>query len=199
MDTFTKALKSLKTQGGQLDSVVVQRVLEGLLDGILILTCQGELVHASSSAYKILEKSTQGKLQTQLINREIKQICQAVIDSYELYPEQPIIVESELNNEGFDVLRMRARWLQLEADEEPLILITLEDQNLSSQNLAITEIQKYGLTPREAEVWLLRRANHSYKEIATELFISFNTVKKHVKNIHNKLKFHQFRQGSIAQ
>jgi DNA-binding CsgD family transcriptional regulator len=50
----------------------------------------------------------------------------------------------------------------------------------------IAEVDKYGLTPREAEVWLLRRAKYALKEIATELSISLNTVKKHIKNIHAK-------------
>jgi len=48
------------------------------------------------------------------------------------------------------------------------------------------EIEKYGLTPRESEVWLLYRANYSRKEIAAELFISIDTVKKHLKNIKTK-------------
>jgi DNA-binding CsgD family transcriptional regulator len=38
----------------------------------------------------------------------------------------------------------------------------------------------------EAEVWLLRRRHYTLKEIATELSISINTVKKHLKNIHAK-------------
>jgi DNA-binding CsgD family transcriptional regulator len=33
---------------------------------------------------------------------------------------------------------------------------------------------------------LLRRANYTCKEIAAELYISLNTVKKHMKNIHAK-------------
>ena len=59
MDTFAKALKTLKTQGGQLDGVLLQGVLEGFMDGILMLTLQGELVHVSSYAYQLLGKLTQ--------------------------------------------------------------------------------------------------------------------------------------------
>ena len=195
MDTLKKALKGLKTQGGQLNNVLMQGVLEGFMDGVLILSHQGKLVYASSNAHKIIEKITQSEMQAQLMSREIKRIYQAVRDSCELYPEKPIVIESEISNQGSEALRLRARWLQLETDKQPLILIILEDQNHSIQSLVITEAQKYGLTPREAEIWLLRRANYSYKEIATELFISLNTVKKHIKNIHGKLRFHQFRQG----
>lgn len=198
MDTFMEALKNLQIHGGPLDSVLVQGVLEGFMDGILILTHQEKLVHTNGNAYKIIDRLTQNQVKLQLIIRELKRISQAVIDSYELYPESPVIIESEINKDGSDVLRIRARRLQLDAYEQPLVLIILEDQKRSLQSLVTTETEKYGLTPREAEIWSLRRANRSYKEIAAELFISLNTVKKHVKNIRSKLKFHQFRQDSIA-
>ena len=129
---------------------------------------------------------------------EHRRMHHAVVDSCELYPENSIILESEMDNGGLDVLRIRARWLYLETYDQPLILIILEDQQCSLQNLITTEVKIYGLTPREAEIWSLRRANYSYKEIATKLFISLNTVKKHLKNIHHKLRFHQFRQDSLA-
>ncbi|MGA7937024.1 MAG: LuxR C-terminal-related transcriptional regulator [Kovacikia sp.] len=70
--------------------------------------------------------------------------------------------------------------------QRPCVLVTLEDRLQSIQNAAISEGQKYGLTPRETEVWLRHRANYSYKEIASELYITFNTVKKHMKSIYAK-------------
>lgn len=48
------------------------------------------------------------------------------------------------------------------------------------------DVQKYGLTCREAEVWFLHRNKYSYKEIADKLFVTINTVKKHMKNIYAK-------------
>ena len=48
------------------------------------------------------------------------------------------------------------------------------------------EIQRYRLTPREAEVWRLRKQGHTYQEIAQELFITISTVKKHVNSILSK-------------
>jgi DNA-binding CsgD family transcriptional regulator len=76
--------------------------------------------------------------------------------------------------------------LVLEENAHPYLLVTIEDRNQSTQNLAIADAKKYGLTRRETEIWLLRRANYSYKEIADKLCISINTVKKHLKNIHIK-------------
>jgi DNA-binding CsgD family transcriptional regulator len=66
------------------------------------------------------------------------------------------------------------------------LLITLEDRLQSIRQSAKGEGQRYRLTPRELEVWLRYRADYSYKAIAAELYISHNTVKKHMKNIHAK-------------
>jgi DNA-binding CsgD family transcriptional regulator len=42
------------------------------------------------------------------------------------------------------------------------------------------------LTKREKEVLYYLKKGHTYKEIAEELFISINTINKHVKNIYQK-------------
>ena len=169
MGIFTKALKTLKTQGRKLDGVLLQGVLESFMDGVLMLTLQGELVHSNSYAHQILEKLTQERSQAQLVSQEIERICQAVQDSYQLYPKNPVIIESEISANKLDGLRLRARWFQLDGDAQPFILITLEDPHCAIQNWDITEVKKYGLTPREAEIWLLRQADCNYREIAREL------------------------------
>jgi DNA-binding CsgD family transcriptional regulator len=64
--------------------------------------------------------------------------------------------------------------------------VIIEDQYESRKNAAIADAQKYGLTSREAEVWLLHQAKHTYQQIAEKLYISRNTVKKHLKNIYAK-------------
>ncbi len=58
------------------------------------------------------------------------------------------------------------------------------------------DVQKYGLTSREAAVWFFRQSNYSYKEIANKLFISVNTVKKHMKNIYAKIFTNTEQQAS---
>ncbi|UBF26275.1 LuxR C-terminal-related transcriptional regulator [Kovacikia minuta CCNUW1] len=199
MESSTNALKVWKNPHEHLKSVLLQGVLEGLIDGILVLTEQGELVHANGNAYQILEQLSQNEMQTHLIHKEMRRVCQAVIDSLELFPDKSIIVESEVLIEASKVVRIRARWFRLETFNQPLVLLALEDQHQSNQSRAIAEVQKYQLTPREAEIWLLRRANYTYQEIATELVISLNTVKKHLKNIYDKFKFHEPGQYSYHQ
>jgi DNA-binding CsgD family transcriptional regulator len=49
-------------------------------------------------------------------------------------------------------------------------------------------IAKLGITQREQEVLQLLVTGKTYKEIATELFISLPTVKTHVSNIYSKVK-----------
>jgi DNA-binding NarL/FixJ family response regulator len=56
----------------------------------------------------------------------------------------------------------------------------------------------YGLTSREKEVLSLLVDGLSKKQIAGKLFVSFNTVDKHVRNIYDKLEV-QTRSGAVAK
>jgi DNA-binding CsgD family transcriptional regulator len=85
-------------------------------------------------------------------------------------------------------LRVRTQWLELKENNKSYLLVTIEDQYLATRNLASLEAKNYGLTPRETQIWLLRRTHCSYQEIASRLYITLNTVKKHMKNIYRKLE-----------
>ena len=56
----------------------------------------------------------------------------------------------------------------------------------------------YGLTIREKEVLSLLVDGLSKKQIAEKLFVSFNTIDKHVRNIYGKLRV-QSRSGMMAK
>lgn len=170
----------------QSDRALFKRVMESFIDGILILTEQGEWFHANDLAHQICSQLTQGKSQHNSVPEEIWRVCRTLLESRNQYSNQQEIREDEIVTDKLTTLRIRARWLQLSTVSSPYLLVILEDRYQSIQNLAIAEVDKYGLTRREAEVWLLRRANYSRKEIATELCISLDTVKKHLKNIHAK-------------
>ena len=173
----------MSTSGEQFQ--LLQAIIEGFVDGILILTEQGEWVHANDCARRICARPQLKGTPSSTVEREIWRVCQSLIDSHQLFPKENILIESEINLENV-TYRIRARWLELAQTEHKFLLVTLEDQQQSSQNIAIADAKKYGLTVREAEVWLLRRANYSYKDIAAKLYITLNTVKKHMKNIHAK-------------
>jgi DNA-binding CsgD family transcriptional regulator len=198
MNTSTKIQERPTIQQKQLDEIFLQGVLEGFVDGVLVLTEQGEILHANNYARQLCRQLTQNHSHPNLVPLDIWQACQALIDSRETYPERLVIMESVITAGKSTAFRIRTRWFKLEPSEPPYILVTLEDQRQSSQSLASLEIHKYGLTHRESQVWLLRRANYSYKEIAAELFISLNTVKKHMRNITAKQEMALFAQELSA-
>ena len=59
-------------------------------------------------------------------------------------------------------------------------------KNISFKELQKERIQNLELTPREIEIARLVKSGMTNKEISNRLFISKNTVKKHLQNIYNK-------------
>ncbi|NET37885.1 MAG: helix-turn-helix transcriptional regulator [Cyanothece sp. SIO1E1] len=169
-------------------SMLPEGAIADLIDGILILTDEKQLIYANDSARRVLHQLNQDKSHTHLVPQEIWHICQSLIHSRNLFPNQQWLMQSDIFTEDSTALHIRARWLTLEAVEHPCLLLTVEDRRQAMQNIAIEEAQKYGLTPREREVWLLHRNGYTYKQIALELYITPNTVKKHMKSIHAKQK-----------
>jgi DNA-binding CsgD family transcriptional regulator len=162
-------------------------VLEGLVDGILILNAQGAPLYANTSATEItrqLDSETP-------VPPEVWRSCEALIESREFYGDRPLVIESEFTGRNSSTYRVRVQWLMLDAWDEPCLLARLEDQRRSLESLALTEAKRYGLTAREAEVWFLRRCNLSRKEIAAQLYITIDTVKKHLGNIQAKRQSYQ--------
>lgn len=174
---------------------LLQAVIENFVDGILIVTTQRELVHANECARRICRQLLQGVASNGTVPREIWLVCQSLMNSHKVFPRDKIFIESEVKIDRTVTLRTQVRWLQLTCDDvlpeatlpqQDFLLVTFEDRNQTGQGMILADAMKYGLTDREAEVWLLRRANLSYKEIAARLYITINTVKKHIKNIYAK-------------
>jgi DNA-binding CsgD family transcriptional regulator len=172
----------------QINPLLLQGVLEGMTDGILILSEEGDLVYHNYYAHSICQQLDPEKTINQGIPEPIWRNCQALIDSRDIYSDQPVVIESDLSLSPSRVYRIRVRWLVLEDPQRPYLVVLLEDRCQSSHNRALAEAILYNLTPRQAEVWLLRRAGFSYQQIAVELFITVNTVKRHMKEIHVKRK-----------
>lgn len=163
-------------------------VLEGLPIGVLFLSNGGDLVFSNRYAQQICSQlqDCSKNLSVNISSFEflppsVRRICQAVIDSRELFPEQPIIIEDSVESTALTPIQLRARWLELEF--ESYILVMLEPQ---SQHQSIQETQQFDLTDRETEVWLLRQAGYSYASIADQLQITLNAVKAQLQSIHAK-------------
>jgi DNA-binding CsgD family transcriptional regulator len=163
-----------------------QEVVEGLQDGILILSEAGKVIHANSNAQKICSNLILDDDQSQDLPSSIWRLCESLLESKDLFPSDNFIISDEITLNGCSKIRIRVRWLNLEKISYPCILVTMEDRTDYIRNIAITEAKKYELTAREAEVWFLYRANYSYKQISEQLYITINTVKKHMKNINTK-------------
>jgi transcriptional regulator with PAS, ATPase and Fis domain len=165
---------------------LLQAIVEGFVDGVLILTAQGECIHANQRARRICHHFSSEQLHCNSVPLPIWRICESLMESRELFPQQKMIIEAEIDTNQASSLRVRVRWLEFSENDSLYLLVTIEDRNQSTQNSTVTEAKKYNLTPREAQVWSLRRANYSYKDIAAKLYITTNTVKKHLKNVYAK-------------
>lgn len=75
------------------------------------------------------------------------------------------------------------------AAESSIELYSFEKQFRNEQNQESNSTIYFSnlLTKREVEILNYTRRGLTYKEIGTELFISTNTVKKHIENIYSKL------------
>lgn len=176
---------------------LLQAAIENFVDGILILTEQGEWVYANTQAHRICHQLSQYRLQPNTVAQEIWRVGQSLVESHQMFRDRNIMIESKIATDSSVTYRIRARWLELTKSDAytglsqgSFVLVTLEEQYQATQNRVFNPINRYGLTRREAEVWLLRQANHSYKEIADKLYITLNTVKKHLKNIYAKQQMH---------
>lgn len=165
-----------------------QALVESLdcFDGAMILTKTGELVvsnhHASQICHQLTCQLTQQITQNlSRVPQQIWQCCQAVLEN------QLQSIEDEIKIDQSSAIRIRASWLPAGYVDQPHLLVRLEDQRQAAEQRAEAEAIKYGLTAREAQVWILKRIGCSDKSIATRLYIATDTVKKHVKSIRGKL------------
>ena len=195
MSTSAMTLVKTKTQAQQLERVdlenskqiaFLQGVIEGLGDGILILNEQRNLIYANECAKRICTRLHQADAKPDFVPQQIWKTCLILIENRNLFPDKSIVFSDEIIAGNSDAFSIQVQWLYLSQFTSPCLLVTIENQCHSLETVAIAEAQLYGLTPGETKVWLLYRANYTYKKIAVELYITINTVKKHMKNIHAK-------------
>lgn len=177
MDTYPQKSENLPLS---------QLTLDSLIDGILIVSDRGEWLDSNAPAVQICQQLNPENTSKKLVPQQVWRICRTLIDGRESHSNQPVVIEDEILNGKSAALRVRAQWITLDAFQESCMVVMLEKRGQPVEAMAIAEARQYHLTPREAEVWSLYRTNHSYREIAAKLFISLNTVKKHMKNVHAK-------------
>ncbi|MGD1857962.1 MAG: helix-turn-helix transcriptional regulator [Leptolyngbyaceae cyanobacterium] len=163
-------------------------LVEEFVDGIVVFTEQKQLLYANAGAYKIFSQLHPDISSDNPIPDEILHICQLLIQSRHRFPSQNWLTEFDIFTQDAAILHIRSRWLRVDTLERPCLLLVIEDRQQAIVDIFIEEAEQYGLTPREKEVWMLHRHDLTYKQIATELGITPNTVKKHMRSIHAKKK-----------
>ena len=186
MKTLTQTAIKLDKSQNLAEQFFFQQIVENFEDGILILTEAGELVHGNASAYNICNQIDGCSLKNNCIPSVIWNLCTSFIEENQKYPDNFTMSSEEITINSSTMFRLRVRRFYLELSEKSYLLVTIENSYKSLQNLVFSEANKYNLTQRETEIWALYRGTSSYKQIAQKLYITVNTVKKHLKNIRAK-------------
>jgi DNA-binding CsgD family transcriptional regulator len=173
------------------ENQIGKALVEEFIGGILVFTDQQKLIYASESAYRALGQLKHAEDSKDPIPTEIWHICQSLVQSRYRFPDQTWLIEFDIFTNAATALHICSRWLKVDMLEHPCLLLTIEDRQQAVLNLVIVEADRYGLSPREKEVWLLQQSNYTYKQIAAELGITPNTVKKHMRNIYAKKRIQQ--------
>ena len=174
-----------------MQTTLLLAAIESFTVGLVIVAQNGTILHSNRRAQALLEDMPWPSPQT--VPDTLWHSCQKLLENQEeqsdLFPAgYTIVLEDEIcTNQGS--IHMKAQWFDWDNSANQTtdcFLITLENRQQSLTAIANQEAQRYGLTTRETDVWCLKRMGHSYKQIAKALFISENTVKKHLKNIYAK-------------
>jgi DNA-binding CsgD family transcriptional regulator len=169
-------------------SSLLHAAIEELMDGMLIITAEGEIVASNRQARQICQAlNLQAASLPNVLNcapQQVWHLCQQLITTEQFLPGQPIVPEFEIVTAAL-MLRVRLRWLDaalylnLPGCNHPYLLVILEQRNAAPASM-------HRLSQREYQVWQLRTQGYSYQSIANQLYISTHTVKKHLKNIRSK-------------
>ncbi len=188
--TYSVSDKTMKTAKSTPDFSILRAALEGLQDGFIIASQSGEIEKINAPAQRICNLlSVQEGTEKPVLPIEIWRICQAALQNQDVLLFQKSGLDAEIILPELGAVRIRVKNIQLA--KTPYLMIVLEDRQQTIRNKALSDAALFGLTERETEVWQLRLRGADYGEISTTLWISANTVKKHVKNILAKQRSHR--------
>ncbi|MEL7225994.1 MAG: helix-turn-helix transcriptional regulator [Cyanobacteria bacterium J06576_12] len=169
---------------------ILRAVLGNLQDGFIIASQLGEIHQINLPAERIcnLLSGASGSEDSRL-PAEIWHVCQSALKNKDVLSSHKSGIDADIILPKIGLVRVRVQNMSI--GEDSSFLIVLEDRQQTIRNRALSDAAIYGLTERETEIWQMRLKGSAYKEISTALWISVDTVKKHVKNILAKQRSHQ--------
>ncbi|MBW4654342.1 MAG: hypothetical protein KME20_15100 [Kaiparowitsia implicata GSE-PSE-MK54-09C] len=176
---------------------IMDAIVECYPDGIMLVSDRGVILKENKLAQKLRAAIAPDHTAQPQVPEQIWSICQLLISDRPESSSLNIILEDRINLSDTNAIRIRVRWFE-SVVSGACLMVTLEDEMQSARNRVMSEKQRYGLTPREAEVWLLRQVNYTYKRIAETLHITVDTVKKHIKSINAKRQAFLWSQESYT-
>ncbi|HPH84888.1 MAG TPA: response regulator transcription factor [Ferruginibacter sp.] len=176
---------------------------------IIQMNNQYRLVHTLENCHNMISSFAETKPDVVLMDIDMPGMngIEAVWEIKKIFPEIKILMLTVFEDEEkiFGAIRAGANGYLLKKDTPQKIMGAIEAvQNGESpmngmiaskvldffqQNKAAL-IDESLLTERESQILRLLMKGNSYKEIATEIFISVETLNSHVKNIYRKLNVH---------
>jgi len=165
---------------------LLRAALGNLQDGFIIASQTGKIHQINQPAERICDllNAKPDKLPTELWN-----VCRSALKNKDVLSFSKVGLDADIILPKLGQIRIRVQ--NITVGDVPCLLIVLEDRQQTIRNKALSDAALYGLTERETEIWQLRLRGAAYKEISTALWISVDTVKKHVKNILAKQRSHQ--------
>ncbi|MEA5463414.1 helix-turn-helix transcriptional regulator [Leptothoe sp. PORK10 BA2] len=160
--------------------------LDHLVDGLLIVSASGRILKANTMAVHVchgLVSSNHASCELSQVPKALWTLCQPIFKNMTSGIETHLGLEMDIVDAQQQPIRVRIQPLNLKAYQEHCLMLILEDRQQAHRRRAVADGKRYGLTPREVKVWELRLQNQSYEAIASKLYITENTVKKHVKSI----------------
>jgi DNA-binding CsgD family transcriptional regulator len=176
----------MKTAQASPDFSILRAALECLQDGFIIVSQNGEIEKINAPAQRICSLL---KAKNDRLPSEIWRLCQAILNRQNVLSFQKVGLDAEIILPILGNIRIRVQNIQFA--HNPHLMIVLEDRQQTLHSKALSDAALFGLTERETEVWEMRLRGADYHEISKTLWISDNTVKKHIKNILAKQRSHQ--------
>lgn len=157
-----------------------------LVDSFLLLNSDGDIILSNAKGDELLQKmqtapSQLGRQPQAALPMTALKACDLLLENRAILSDQSLPTQVTLT--VYPDIQLRISLLETEDEQEPLFLVAMEDKQQSSLTQATVDQWLFGLTNREKEVWTLRLQDYAYQEIAETLYLSVNTVKRHMKAI----------------